>query len=71
MRLLCSDQDNTVALPLPDEVAVGESFLFPGSTSPSVKWEQQCSLPSRDVGKVEGVTMATLRICGHLIKYSH
>ena len=44
---------------------------FPGSTSLSVKWLQQRSLPYRDVGKVEGVTMATLRICGHLIKYSH
>ena len=34
---------------------------FPGSTSPSVKWEQQHYLPYRDAGRVEGVTMATLR----------
>lgn len=34
---------------------------FPGSASPSVKWEQQRYLPYRDAGRVEGVTMATLR----------
>ena len=37
MRLPCSDQDSTVALPLSDGVAVGESFALPRIRFPVCK----------------------------------